>query len=628
MSEFPTEVQDAAEEKPTTARKAARKTAASAAKKTPAAKSRTKTAKPPAKKKSPKADASATGENGDPKPAKAPAARKTAGKAAAGSRAVTRKKAAPVSAAETDAAPSEMAPAVRESAAPDVAPRVESVAEISTPPPSAEASAAAAPPPVQADGAAAAPQHQPRPQQHPHHQQHGGAPPPGAGAPHSGGPPPFQKKKPWWKEKRDREREMRQLRQQQQMQARGGQPPQPGQPNNGAPGQAQAHHHPQRPPFQPRPEPVMGPPEQAAGLLEISGKGFGFIRLREKNYAQSPTDTFVTPEMVRKYGLRDGVWLEGEFRRGYRGPQMTELRSVNGRSPDQYRQLPMFEELTAINPNKRYVLETEGRMHTTRLVDMISPIGRGQRGLIVAAPRAGKTTFLEHIAQGMLKNYPNIKVIVLLVDERPEEVTELTRALPGAELMASSNDQDGRAHIRMAHLAVERAKRLVEAGEHVFMLLDSITRLARAFNQVIRGGGKAMSGGIDSRALEMPRKIFAAARNTREAGSLTIVATALIETNNKGDDLIFQEFKGTGNMELVLDRRIAQHYIYPAVDIFKSGTRREELLLPPYQLEKINIIRRGLAGHKPVEAVERLLHFLERFNNNAELLTSIGTPRG
>jgi transcription termination factor Rho len=249
--------------------------------------------------------------------------------------------------------------------------------------------------------------------------------------------------------------------------------------------------------------------------------------------------------------------------------------------------------------------------------------------LIVAAPRAGKTTFLEHIAQGLLENYPTVKLIVLLVDERPEEVTELRRALPGAELMASSNDQDCRSHVRMAELAIERAKRLVEAGEHVFMLMDSITRLARAFNNFMRGGGgKAMTGGIDSRALQMPRKIFAAARNTREAGSLTILATALIETNNKGDDLIFQEFKGTGNMELVLDRKIAQHYIYPAVDIFKSGTRREELLLPPYQLEKVNIIRRGLAGHKPVEAMERLNHFLERFRTNNELLTSIGSSRG
>ncbi len=377
-----------------------------------------------------------------------------------------------------------------------------------------------------------------------------------------------------------------------------------------------------------RPDPNSGPPLPTAGILEISPKGFGFIRLKEKNYAQSPTDTFVTPEMVRKYGLRDGVWMEGDFLNGNRGPQMTELKAVNGLPPDHYRQLPIFEELTAINPNKRYTLETEEGRNTMRLVDMIAPIGRGQRGLIVAAPRAGKTTFLEHMAQAILKNYAGTKLLVLLVDERPEEVTELTRALPGAEIMASSNDADPRAHIRMAQLAIERAKRLVEAGEHVFMLMDSITRLARAFNQAIKGGGKAMSGGIDARALEMPRKIFAAARNTREAGSLTIIATALIETNNKGDDLIFQEFKGTGNMELVLDRKIAQQYVYPAVDIFKSGTRREELLLPPYQLEKINVIRRGLAGHKPIEAIERLIHFLNRFKNNNELLMNIATKNG
>ncbi len=384
----------------------------------------------------------------------------------------------------------------------------------------------------------------------------------------------------------------------------------------------------QKSPRPPKPEPVLGPPEDTAGLLEISPKGFGFLRLKEKNFAQSPTDTFVTPEMVRKYGLRDGVWIDGVVRRSHRGPQLTELKMVNGFAPDQYRQLPIFEELTAINPNKRYVLETDAKHHTTRLVDMVAPIGRGQRGLIVAAPRAGKTTFLEHMAQAILHNYESVKLIVLLVDERPEEVTELSRALPGAEIMACSNDQDPRAHIRMAELAIERAKRLVEAGEHVFMLMDSITRLARAFNNVIRGGGKAMSGGIDSRALEMPRKIFAAARNTREAGSLTIIATALIDTNQKGDDLIFQEFKGTGNMELVLDRKIAQQYIYPAVDIFKSGTRREELLLPPYQLEKINVIRRGLAGHKPAEAMERMLHFLDRFKSNAELLTNIATSKG
>ncbi|RYD32175.1 MAG: transcription termination factor Rho [Verrucomicrobiaceae bacterium] len=370
----------------------------------------------------------------------------------------------------------------------------------------------------------------------------------------------------------------------------------------------------------------MGPPEECEGLLELTeNKGFGFLRPRSRGYAASPQDPFVSAELVRQLGLRDGVYIDGVMRRGGRGPMVQEVKTVNGLEPAAYRILPLFEELTAVNPNKRYILETDATRNTTRLIDFIAPIGRGQRGLIVAPPRAGKTTFLQHIAEAMLQKYPDVKVIVLLVDERPEEVTELTRALPGAEIMASSNDQDPRNHIRMASLAVERAKRLVEAGQHVFMLLDSITRLARGFNNAIRGGGggKAMSGGLDSRALEAPRRLFAAARNTREAGSLTIMATALVETNNKGDDLIFQEFKGTGNMELVLDRKISQQYIYPAVDIFKSGTRREELLLPAHQLEKVHLIRRGLSGHRPVEAVERLLQVMGRYPNNNQMLIDI-----
>lgn len=379
-------------------------------------------------------------------------------------------------------------------------------------------------------------------------------------------------------------------------------------------------------PRPPRPEPVLGPPEDCEGLLEMQeNKGFGFLRPRDRNFGASPQDPFVSAELVRQLGLRDGVYIEAVMRRGGRGPMVQEIKKVNGLEPNAYRLLPLFEELTAVNPNKRYILETESNRNTTRLIDFISPIGRGQRGLIVAPPRAGKTTFLQHIAEAMLQKYPEVKVIVLLVDERPEEVTELSRALPGAEIMASSNDQDPRNHIRMAHLAIERAKRLVEAGQHVFMLLDSITRLARGFNNAIRGGGggKAMSGGLDSRALEAPRRLFAAARNTREAGSLTIMATALVETNNKGDDLIFQEFKGTGNMELVLDRKISQQYVYPAVDIFKSGTRREELLLPAHQLEKVHLIRRGLSGHRPVEAVERLLQVMGKYPNNNQMLIDI-----
>jgi transcription termination factor Rho len=372
---------------------------------------------------------------------------------------------------------------------------------------------------------------------------------------------------------------------------------------------------------------VQGPPEDCSGILEISpGKEFGFLRPRDRGFQPMPSDPFVSPELVREHGLREGVWIDGVMRRGGRGPQIVEIRTVNGRDPDVYRTLPLFEELTAINPNKRYLLETVPGRHTTRLIDFIAPVGRGQRGLIVAPPRAGKTTILQHIAEAVQENYEDTRLMVLLVDERPEEVTEIARALPRAEVMSSNNDRDPREHIRIAHLAIERAKRLVEAGEHVFMLLDSITRLARAFNNAMRGHGSgkgSLSGGVDARALEGARRLFASARNTREAGSLTIVATALVETNSRADELIFQEFKGTGNMELVLDRRIAQQYIYPAVDIFKSGTRREELLLPPHQMEKIHLIRRGLAGHKPVEAAERLIHFMNKFPSNAQMLIEI-----
>jgi transcription termination factor Rho len=279
--------------------------------------------------------------------------------------------------------------------------------------------------------------------------------------------------------------------------------------------------------------------------------------------------------------------------------------------------------LTTINPNKRIKLETVSDRYTTRVMDLMTPLGMGQRGLIVAPPRTGKTTLLQHIADAVVKNNPEMKLIILLVDERPEEVTDFRRSCPQAEIMASSNDSDIKSHTRIAQLAVERAKRLVEAGKDVFILLDSITRTARAFNNATGGGGRTMSGGIDARAMEIPRKLFAAARNTEEAGSLTIVATALIETGSRMDELIFQEFKGTGNMELVLDRKISDQRTYPAVDIFLSGTRREELLLPPFELEKVNMIRRGLAGHKPVEAIERLLMFVKKFPTNAQMLKEI-----
>jgi transcription termination factor Rho len=368
------------------------------------------------------------------------------------------------------------------------------------------------------------------------------------------------------------------------------------------------------------------PPQPAVfaeGIVEVSGKGFGFLRESKRNYVQSNNDIFVTPEVVRKYGLRDGMWIRGETRRGNRGPQLFRLTEIEGEDPDSIPPMPVFEELTTINPNKRIRLETVPERYTTRIMDLMTPVGKGQRGLIVAPPRTGKTTLLQHIADAVVKNHTEMKLIILLVDERPEEVTEIRRTVPTAELMASSNDSDIKTHTRISQLAIERAKRLVEMGKDVFVLMDSLTRIGRAFNNAQGGGGRTMSGGVDARALEIPRKLFAAARNTEEAGSLTIMATALIETNSRMDELIFQEFKGTGNMELVLDRKISDQRIYPAVDIFLSGTRREELLLSEEDLQKINVIRRGLAGHKPIEAIERLLFFIRKYPTNAEMMKGL-----
>ncbi|MCX6975067.1 MAG: transcription termination factor Rho [Verrucomicrobia bacterium] len=377
--------------------------------------------------------------------------------------------------------------------------------------------------------------------------------------------------------------------------------PQPTEARNPAPAPAAAV----QPPAPPVPATPPPPPVFAEGIVEVSGKGFGFLREAKRNFTQSNNDIFVTPEIVRKYGLRDG---------------MSELE---GEDPEKYQNLPVFEELTTINPNQRVVLETVPERYTTRVIDLVAPVGKGQRGLIVAPPRTGKTTLLQHIADAVVKNHPEMKLIILLVDERPEEVTEIRRTVPTAELMASSNDCDIKTHTRISQLAIDRAKRLVEMGKDVFVLMDSLTRIGRAFNNAQGGGGRTMSGGVDARALEIPRKLFVAARNTEEAGSLTILATALIETNSRMDDLIFQEFKGTGNMELVLDRKISDQRIYPAVDIFQSGTRREELLIPEEDLHKISVIRRGLSGHKPLEAIERLLFFIRKYPTNAQLLKNL-----
>ena len=359
------------------------------------------------------------------------------------------------------------------------------------------------------------------------------------------------------------------------------------------------------------------------GYCEISGKGFGFLRDASRYFQPHPSDVFVTPEAVKKYGLRDGQWLKAEARKSSRGLQIHRIIAINDADPELAKTWPAFEDLTTISPLERMKLETVPDRFTTRIIDLVTPVGKGQRGLIVAPPRTGKTTLLHHIAQAVVKNHPEVKLMILLVDERPEEVTDFKRNIPEAELWASSNDMDVKSHTRIAQLCIERAKRLVESGRDVFILLDSITRLGRAFNNAIAGGGRTMSGGVDSRALEIPRKIFAAARNTEEAGSLTIVATALIDTGSRMDELIFLEFKGTGNMEIVLDRKISDQRVYPAIDIFQSGTRRDELLISSDDLHKISVIRRGLSGHKPFEAIERLLTFVKKFPTNSQLLREI-----
>lgn len=391
-------------------------------------------------------------------------------------------------------------------------------------------------------------------------------------------------------------------------------------------------HEPNHPPRQDqnfqedrRPVHLQGPKIEADGMLELAPKGFGFLRIPGKNFEQARDDVFVTPELIRKNNLRLGQWIHGLYQEGPRGPQLVEITQINGMTPEEASKLPHFDELKAINPNKRISFETTPERFTTRVVDLMAPVGKGQRGLIVSPPRSGKTTLLLHMAEAIREKYEEtMHLMIVLVDERPEEVTEFRRALPGAEIYASSNDEQARNHCRIAELAIERAKRLVEAGKDVFLLMDSITRLARAYNGNMnnRGRGTA-SGGLTIGSLEVPRRLFAAARNTRGGGSLTILATALIQTNSRADEAIYMEFKGTGNMELVLDRKIAENYIYPAVDIFKSGTRREELLLPEHMLHKIHLIRRGLSGHRPAEAMERLLYFLKKFPNNPQMLLEI-----
>jgi len=359
------------------------------------------------------------------------------------------------------------------------------------------------------------------------------------------------------------------------------------------------------------------------GVLEISRKKTGQLLDLSKNGRQRPTDPFVPKELIRRFKLRDGNYIVAQATADprYQNPKVRYIESVDGHSVDERRQKLDFSQLTTIVPDERIRLETDGKLMTTRVMDLFCPIGKGQRGLIVAPPRTGKTTLLTHIAQGARANHPELKILILLVDERPEEVTDFRRNIEG-EVWASSNDETLENHLRIADLCIERAKRLSEAGEDVLVLLDSITRLARAHNSA-RKSGRTMSGGLDIRALEKPRQLFAAARNTEEAGSLTIIASALVETGSRMDELIFQEFKGTGNMEMVLDRKIADMRIYPAMNIASSGTRREELLIPPEILEGVHFFRRALVQQKPEEAAQTMISRLSKTESNQDLLDLI-----
>lgn len=362
----------------------------------------------------------------------------------------------------------------------------------------------------------------------------------------------------------------------------------------------------------------------AFGLLEMHPNGYGFLRQPANNYARERTDPFVPGTLIEKYGLRQGVMIRGfvQQTRKLQGPRVREIVDVDGIPPEEYPNVKTFDQLTPINPEKWYRLETGPTPLTTRVMDLLTPLGRGQRALIVAPPRSGKTVLLQHISQGISKNYPDVHLIMLLIDERPEEVTDMKRNVDG-EVIASSLDQDVESHVRLSQLIVERCRRLAEMGRDVFLLMDSITRLARAFNKWVGNTGRTMTGGVDIKAMDIPKKLFATARAFEEGGSLTVVATALIDTGSRMDELIFQEFKGTGNMELVLDRRLADRRVWPAIDISQSGTRREELLHDPETLHAVTMLRRTLSSMHPVDAMEQLTKQLSKFKSNQEFIKLI-----
>lgn len=366
--------------------------------------------------------------------------------------------------------------------------------------------------------------------------------------------------------------------------------------------------------------------ETASGILEVMTEGFGFIRC--ENYLPGENDVYVSPSQIRRFNLKTGDILEGNTRiktQQEKFSALLYLSKVNGIHPAIAAKRPNFEDLTPIFPNKRLSLETGKTSTAMRIMDLMSPIGKGQRGMIVSPPKAGKTTLLKQVALSVRKNNPEVHMLILLIDERPEEVTDIKEAIEGAnvEVIYSTFDELPEHHKRVSEMVIERAKRLVEHGKDVMILLDSITRLARAYNLTVAPSGRTLSGGLDPAALHMPKRFFGAARNMREGGSLTILATALVDTGSRMDDVVYEEFKGTGNMELVLDRKLSEKRMFPAIDIPKSGTRREDLLLSPEELEAVDHMRKALNGMRSDEAVENILNMFSRTGSNKELIQMV-----
>ena len=366
------------------------------------------------------------------------------------------------------------------------------------------------------------------------------------------------------------------------------------------------------------------------GILEIMPEGFGFIRC--DNYLPGENDVYVAPQFIRRFGLRTGDIITGNLRMRTQNEKFSALlymKKVNDRPPSYLYDREKFENLTPVFPNKRIHLETPGTAISMRMLDLIAPIGKGQRGMIVSQPKTGKTTLLKQVAKAVTKNHPDMKMIILLIDERPEEVTDIKESIEGnqVEVIYSTFDELPENHKRVSEMVIERAKRLVESGEDVMILLDSITRLARAYNLTVTPSGRTLSGGLDPAALHMPKKFFGAARNMREGGSLTILATALVDTGSRMDDVVFEEFKGTGNMELVLDRSLSEKRIFPAIDITKSSTRREDLLLTPDEQECVIKIRRALGGMKSDQAMEQVMDMFRRTRDNGEFIEIVRKMR-